>query len=170
MADTNSVINLGDLSKPATVLIEKILDAVGGVFKPYEIRRVAKAEAEAKKIETVAKFEIIELQQRALRRFLTEETIKQNNMEAIILEALPALKPNAKPQEVEQDWIANFFDKSRLISDTEMQKLWAKILAGEGNSPGSFSKKTINLMSDLDKRDAILFENYVILCGILILL
>ena len=31
----SSLINLGELSKPATVLIEKISDAVGGVFKPY---------------------------------------------------------------------------------------------------------------------------------------
>jgi hypothetical protein len=29
MADGNSVINLGDLAKPATVLIEKISSAVG---------------------------------------------------------------------------------------------------------------------------------------------
>ena len=31
----SSLINLGELSKPAAVLIEKISDAVGGVFKPY---------------------------------------------------------------------------------------------------------------------------------------
>ena len=46
----NSVINLGELSKPATVLIEKIADAVGGIFKPYQIKRLAKAEAEAELI------------------------------------------------------------------------------------------------------------------------
>ncbi len=40
----NSIINLGELSKPATVLIEKISDAVGGIFKPYQIIRAAKAE------------------------------------------------------------------------------------------------------------------------------
>jgi hypothetical protein len=42
-----SLINLSELSKPATVLIEKISDALGGVFKPFQIVRVAKAEAEA---------------------------------------------------------------------------------------------------------------------------
>ena len=30
----SSLINLGDLSKPATVLVEKISDAIGGIFKP----------------------------------------------------------------------------------------------------------------------------------------
>ena len=43
MAD-NPLVNLGDLSKPAVVLVEKISDAVGGIFKPYQIVRVAKAE------------------------------------------------------------------------------------------------------------------------------
>ncbi len=33
----NPLAKLGDLTKPATVLIEKISDAVGGVFKPYQI-------------------------------------------------------------------------------------------------------------------------------------
>jgi hypothetical protein len=46
----NPLANLGDLAKPATVLIEKISDAVGGVFKPFQIVRVARAEAEAELI------------------------------------------------------------------------------------------------------------------------
>ena len=52
MSDSNSIINLGGLSKPATVLIEKISDAVGGVFKPYQIKRIAKAEASLIEAET----------------------------------------------------------------------------------------------------------------------
>jgi hypothetical protein len=51
MSDENPIAKLGDLSKPATVLIEKISDAVGGIFKPYQIVRVAKAEAEANRIQ-----------------------------------------------------------------------------------------------------------------------
>jgi hypothetical protein len=50
MGNSNSIINLGDLAKPATVLVEKISDAIGGIFKPYQIRRIAQAEGEAEKI------------------------------------------------------------------------------------------------------------------------
>jgi len=39
-----------------------------------------------------------------------------------------------------------------------MQALWAKLLAGEANSPGSYSKRTIDLLSSLDKTDALLFN------------
>lgn len=51
MSQENPIAKLGDLTKPATVLIEKISEAVGGVFKPYQIVRVAKAEAEVGRIQ-----------------------------------------------------------------------------------------------------------------------
>jgi hypothetical protein len=58
MNEGGSLINLGELSKPATVLIEKIAEATGGVFRPFQIRRVAQAEADAEIIKTSAKIEI----------------------------------------------------------------------------------------------------------------
>ena len=153
----NAIINLGDLSRPATVLIEKISDAIGGIFKPYQIKRIAKAEAEAEKIRALANIEIKELQQRALVRFVAEETKKQANIESITAKAINGLKADAKPEDIEDDWIANFFDKCRLISDNEMQELWARILSGEANSPGTYSKRTVNFLHSLDKADAQLF-------------
>lgn len=44
---STSLVNLGDLSKPANTLIEKVSSAIGGIFEPWQIKRVAKAEAEA---------------------------------------------------------------------------------------------------------------------------
>jgi hypothetical protein len=55
----------------------------------------------------------------------------------------------------------NFFDKSWIVSDGEMQDLWASILAGEANSPGTYSKRTVNFLGDLDKKDA---ESFQALC------
>lgn len=158
----NPLANLGDLTKPATALIEKISDAVGGVFKPFQIVRVAKAEAEAELIHAEAQIKITDLQRRAMQRFLMEEAKQQSNIESITMKALPLLDEKASPQNVEDDWITNFFEKSRIISDEQMQKLWSGVLAGEANSPGTFSKRTVNLLADLDKRDAELFTS---LCG-----
>jgi len=158
----NSLINLGDWSKPANTLIEKISDAVGGLYKPFQIRRVAQAEADADRIRAVSQIEVTELQQRAMFRLFAEEGKKQHNIEAITLKALPDVSPGSRPEDVEDDWIANFFDKCRLISDEQMQSLWARILAGEANSPGKFSKRTVNLVGSLDKSDATLFSQ---LCG-----
>lgn len=158
MGDSNSLVNLGDLAKPANTLIEKISDAIGGIFKPYQIRRVAQAEAEADKIRAIAQIEITDLQRRAMARFFAEEAKKQNNMEAITSKALPEVTEQAKPDQVEDDWITNFFDKCRLISDEEMQSLWARVLAGQANSPGRYSKRTVEILANLEKADAMLFS------------
>jgi len=157
MPEGLSVINLGELSKPATVLIEKIADATGGIFRPFQIRRVAQAEADAEIIKASAKIEIVDLERRALHRFLHEEAKKQTNIESITQKALPAIEDKARPQEIEDDWITNFFDKCRLISDEQMQNLWSRILAGQANSPGRYSKLTVNHLDSLEKVDAELF-------------
>src|SRR3989344_6859039 len=149
-----SVIDIGKLSEPATVLVNRISDAVGGVFKPSQLERVAKAEIKAERLKTLSKIKTSQIGMRAIRRFYNEEVQKQKNIENITAKSLPQLTNNAKPQNIEKDWLTNFFDKSRLISDSDMQNIWAKILAGEANAPGKFSKRTINFMSSLDKRDA----------------
>ena len=162
MSDENPIAKLGDLTKPATVLIEKISEAIGGVFKPYQIVRVAKAEAEAGRIQAEAQIQVTDLHRRAMHRFLEEEAKKQSNIEAITQSAIPLLEDKSSPQNVADDWITNFFDKSRIVSDAEMQSLWARALAGEANIPGTFAKRTVNLLGDLDKEDA---ELFVRLCG-----
>lgn len=158
----SSLINLGELSKPATVLIEKVSDAVGGIFKPYQIVRVAKAEAEAELIKAESQIQTSDLMKRAFYRFLEEESKRQKNIENITQQALPHLEEKSQPDKMEDDWITNFFDKCRLISDGEMQGLWSRVLAGEANSPGTYSKRTVNFLSGLDKTDAELFTR---LCG-----
>jgi hypothetical protein len=164
MSDGNSIVNLGDLTKPATTLIEKISDAAGVLYEPRRIKRLAKAEAAAEKIKLLSKLELTEIEQRAMKRFVAEETIKQQNVENIIGKALPELSEDAKPEDIENDWLTRFFEESKLVSDDEMQSLWAKLLAGEANKPGTFSKRTINLISSLDKSDAELFTSLCSFC------
>lgn len=153
----DSLINLGDLSKPATVLVEKVSEAVGGICRPWQIKRVARAEAEAEKIKAAAQIEVTELQQRALVRMIEEEARKHLNMEQITAQAIPELKADSKPQDLESDWLAHFFDRCRLVSDKEMQSLWSRLLAGQANAPNSISKRTVDLVSTLEKADAHLF-------------
>ncbi len=168
-----SALNVGDLVKPIDTLIHKISDATGVLYEPRRIRRRAKAESEAAitsaKAEAAAdiikaesKIEITDLHQRAEQRRIKENMRHQKNMEDIIDKAIPHLDKEANPDAMEDDWIANFFDKSRIVSDSEMQSLWSRVLAGEANAPGSYSKRTVNLLSDLDKSDAELFTK---LCG-----
>lgn len=161
-----SLVDLSGFSKPADTLINKISNAWGRHFDPRQRIRLAEAEAQADRILRVSAaetdIEVDELRQRAATRFANEEMTKQVNMEDIIEKALPGLDDNADPEAMENDWILNFFDKCRMVSDDEMQQIWARILAGEANNPSSFSRRTVNLVADLDKRDAELFRK---LCG-----
>ena len=159
---SHSLIYLGDLSKPAGTLIKKISNAAGVFFAPYQIKRIAKVKAEVARIEAQSEIEITDLHRLAARRWIEEEAQRQKNMEEITSKALPQLEENAKPDSIEADWIVNFFDKSRIVSDNEMQELWSRVLAGEANAPGSYSKRTVNFLSDLDKNEADLFTR---LCG-----
>ena len=154
MSEHTSLVNLGELSKPATVLVKKVSAAIGGVFQPYQIVRVAKAEAEAEVIRARAEIQVTDLHYRAFHRFLDEEAKRQANMEEVTQKALPQLDADAKPEAIEDDWLTHFFDRSRLVSDDEMQQMWSRVLAGEANRHGTFSKRTINFLSSLDKSDA----------------
>ena len=162
MSNENSLVNIGDLAKPVTALIEKIADATGVLYEPRRIRKRAKAESEAELIKAETQIGITILQRRALSRFVQEEGKKQENIEDITEEAIPLLNENSTPENIEDDWMANFFDKCRIVSDKEMKSIWSKVLAGEANTPNSFSKRTVNLLASLDKSDAELFTS---LCG-----
>ena len=166
----NVNLNLGNLPKSANVLIEKVSNAVGRPFEPWQIKRIAKAkvvaeiikaEAEAKvaMIKKQSDIKITDLERRAMHRLIKEEAQRQKNMEEITIKSLPHLKESAKPESMEDDWITNFFNRSRMVSDSEMQDLWALVLAGEANTPETYTKRTVNCVSELDKTDAELFSN-----------
>lgn len=160
MADGNSIINLGDLAKPATVLIEKVSNAVGVLYEPRRIRKKAEAEAEAEKIKALAGIELSEIQQRGIERLVHQEARKQENIENITAKAAAELPPNAKTEELEEDWIAHFFDRCDKVSNEQMQSLWSRLLAGEATNPGTYSKRTIDFIATMDKSDADLFTNF----------
>lgn len=166
---SNPLIDLSELSKPVDTLFKKIAKGVGGLAAPWQIERVAEAKieaahsaAEVARIEAHSEIEVAGLRQRAAQRRIEEDTRHQRNMEDITAKAIPHLNEDAKPDAMEDDWIANFFDKCRIISDGEMQSLWARVLAGEANAPDTYSKRTVNFISELDKSDAELFTKF---CG-----
>ena len=167
MNDLINLGNVGNLTKPADTLVKKISNAVGDFFEPRQIIRVAEAKAEAAKIEAQSEIEITDLHRRAARRWIGEEAQRQRNMESITAKALPQLNETATPSSVEDDWIVNFFEKSRIVSDNEMQELWSRVLAGEANGPGTYSKRTVNFLSDLDKGEAALFTKF---CGFVLVI
>lgn len=164
MGDGNSLINLGELSKPATVLIEKVSDAVGVLYEPRRIRKRAEAEAEADKIKALSSIELNEIQYRAVDRLVHQETRKQENIESITAQAAESLGEDANPEELEEDWVAHFFKNCDTVSDKEMQSLWSRLLSGEATNPGTFAKRTINIIGSMDKKDCLAFTKLCQFC------
>jgi len=175
MADNNySLINLeglptaiADLGK---ALLDKISSAIGWCFEPKQVKRLAEANAQAKLIAErgAHELEILRLNHsnkllESLPERLIQEAIKKDqNSLSIINKSFEYLNNSALPQNIDNDWLISFYEKSKLISNEEMQEHWARILAGEANQAQSFSKRTLSFMSDLERKDA---EAFTKLCS-----
>lgn len=157
MPEEKAIISFGDLAKPATILIEKISNAIGVLYEPTRITRNASAEAEAEKIRALARFELSELEERAIRRKISQEARRQKNIEHITAQAIPNLESSDMTQALDEDWLAHLFRQCEDVSDAAMQSIWSKVLSGEANRPGAFSKRTVDFLATLDKSDAVLF-------------
>ena len=153
---------------PAKALLDVILNTAGVDLEHHQPKRVAKDQAKAmlikaqteQKVElrrTQTKIKEADMLRRAEYRRFYEDIRHQANAEKLIAKTLPQLSQQARPHDIKPDFIANIFDKTRNVSDDDMQELWARILAGEANVPGTYSKRTVNALSDFDKFDADLF-------------
>lgn len=161
MSDGKSLIDLSKLSEPATVLIEKISNAVGIIYEPTRIVKLAQAQAHADLIKYNSQRTLSELEKRALSSMLAKEARKQENIETITAHAIQSLPKDATPDDINDDWLSYFFSHCETVSDSDMQRVWGELLARESDKARSFSKKTISILSTLESSDA---EDFVKLC------
>ena len=97
------------------------------------------------------------------QRIQFQEEKRQSNIASVIDKAAHELGDGeVQDHEVDHDWTARFFNDVQDVSSEEMQQLWAKILAGEVERPGSSSTRTLSILRDLDQSTAALFR---ILCS-----
>ena len=92
------------------------------------------------------------------QRIQFQEEKRQSNIAAVIGQAAEELGDReVQDHEVDHDWTARFFSDVQDVSSEEMQRLWAKVLAGEVERPGSTSLKAMSILKGLDRNTAILF-------------
>lgn len=58
------------------------------------------------------------------------------------------------PKRVDADWFAKWRSGAQDVSREEMQRLWAKLLAGEVSNPGAYSLHTVDFLSRMSSADA----------------
>lgn len=56
---------------------------------------------------------------------------------------------------VEFDWIHRWREDAKNVSTEELQRLWARTLAGEVKTPGTYSLRTLDFLKNLTRKEAI---------------
>lgn len=85
------------------------------------------------------------------------------NTEAVVQEAADELSDKEVPnQEPDHDWTARFFDGVKDVSSSEMRSIWARLLAGEVESPGRTSLRTLDVLRNMTLAEANMFADF---CG-----
>jgi uncharacterized repeat protein (TIGR03899 family) len=79
---------------------------------------------------------------------------RQQNLEAIIEQALAYGSEDEITEKADVDWFNNFILLAENIGNPTMQALWAKILAGEIARPGCFSLKALKVFREMSINDA----------------
>lgn len=181
MSNKPEIKDLLGLAEPATKLIEIVSGAIGAIYEPRKIKKLADAEAyRIQKLTTTAQ----ETNFNGEIEFLDGKiTINSNNVNDIEIKSLIVNEvkrlfnenENIKriadfaynelendnielSEDIDEDWKNNFFDKSKKIYSEDLQFIFGKILAGEIRQPGTYSKRLLNILSNLSQKEATLFN------------
>ncbi|RKU20110.1 hypothetical protein C6501_00535 [Candidatus Poribacteria bacterium] len=65
---------------------------------------------------------------------------------------------NNEETTINDDWLNNFETEARQVSTEDMQRHFGRVLAGEIRKPGSYSTRTVKILSELDHDVAVLFK------------
>ncbi|MDO4732526.1 MAG: DUF2806 domain-containing protein [Bacillota bacterium] len=173
--NTNALINIdgGSIAAVANNLLDKLAASVGWLATRETLKKIdQKTAREIRKVEAGKEIAISQLNAHAeYRKAIQQIDLPEEekaillsnvsrdfrayyNQEAIVAEAISNLNQEARPEDVDVDWLFQFMDKARLVSDEEMQLIWGRILAGECNAPGSVPKSLLHILEQVEKSHA----------------
>lgn len=145
--------------------LAKFAEIVGGWLGWNARATELNAEAEAFAIvckvdaENAANLARLQGEEQVADYILAREKRKMNNAMSVVELAQTQFAEGvqASDEPVSQDWVTRFFSIVEDVSDIEMQKLWAQILAGEVKRPKSYSLRTLEILRNMTKEEAELF-------------
>lgn len=169
------------LQKPIIKLIEVVADGIGTIYEPRRIRKEADArlyeiqvinsaigidaslsdlEYDNSCVKISKKLTDNDKEELMVRRLLSKESKKQQNVDKVIKVAYDELSiiNDVSNEKVSEDWVSRFFKMTEDVSSEQMQVLWGKILAGEIEKPNSYSLRTLEVLRNLSKKEAELFN------------
>ncbi|MCU4676068.1 TIGR03899 family protein [Catenovulum sp. 2E275] len=179
--ETNSNVNLKQPNSPPQS-IEPKLEAQGKATPPTQIQQnlnngkqntpkvaIDNTAQNLQKLQAIAiKFGLdkatgpdkkpFTLEQRANRRDRLKLVQKQQNLERILEDAAEYIDSSNANEEVDPDWLYQFFEAAESIYSRPMQQLWGKILAMQTAKPNRFSLRALDTLKKMTYQEACTFQ------------
>lgn len=137
-------INFGNLGDALIHATEALSDGSGLTARGTRLNVAAERDAALTRAQTTLDIERIEKRMMEYR---------EGNLRATLEKAAPMMEHIEEPKIEDGDWALKWYEKASRTSDEEVQKWWAKILAGEAETTGSFSKWALEAVSCMSKED-----------------
>ena len=122
----------------------------------------AEAQAKARQIMESPSTNIVgevDISETVHQRIQFQEERRQRNTESVIRQSADQLgDKEVEDRGPDHDWTARFFDCIQDVSSEDMQRLWAKVLSGEVESPGRTSLRTLDVLRNMTQEDARIFD------------
>ena len=127
------------------------------------LQTIARAQAEARAFVLPPDKEVygsIQIGPNHIQQFVEFQGKKRlSNLKSIVDYAAESLGEKEVPDhDPDPDWTARFFDSAQDVSSEYLQQLWAKILAGEVETPGRTSLRTLSILKEMSQREATQFS------------
>ncbi|MDE0077711.1 MAG: DUF2806 domain-containing protein [Caldilineaceae bacterium] len=153
----------GPLFRPWQAYMEGHAKRISARADADALAIIAKAQAEARQYLVAPEADVqgaVEISHdNIMQRIEFQERKRLANIASVVGHAAEELSNKEVPHiEPDHDWTARFFDCVQDVSSEHMQRLWAKVLSGEVESPGRTSLRTLETLRNMTKGDAALFE------------
>lgn len=155
----DSLISFDKIGDVANNLINKLASALGWIANRETPMKIAVnnyiGEISKGDYDPLTKAAMISQAQKTIKEYT-----RQVNITKI---AISNLSDSAKPDDVDDDWLSQFMDKARLVSNKDFQVIWGNILAEECNHPGMVPKSLLHILEQMDKEDA---KSFLKVCSV----
>lgn len=158
--DINDVTKFGETATGFIGAVKKLLPGISIASCHRGARRGTKLEM--KDVETI----ISACKKNGLPQEYAEDFIREAmkrhrrsmNLAGVVASSEPDIDECASIDNVDDEWLEHFQDYAEKISDESMQVIWGKILSGEINKPGTYSKRLLDVLSKMSTNEAKAFR------------
>jgi hypothetical protein len=160
---SGSTLNFGDITRPnrepflTASLRARMHAKKQNILVDSAISNIEKVESSD--MDAAAKDAVIATLNRSLAHQLNLEDVMDKAV------SLSTLREDANPDDLKPEWADEFAEHAGSKYDSDAQEIWARLLAGELNSPGTFSRKAMRVLDDMESEDARAFETLCERCA-----